>query len=428
MLRNRVIYAAFAYIALSMHAAAANDHATCLERDGERSIAACTRVIEAGRLAGKDLATIYVLRATMYRSTGKYDLAIDDLTRAIDLLKSAAPSDIVASAFVTRGSVDALKGDMAKAVADYHQALALDSTNVQAAAGLKDTERALTETEPRPNNTFGGSAAPNEPLPLDIPVSAEVLHLVETHPFFANAPPVRVAADTVTMSMDLTISGIAGTTSSRGEQHTTIQWLRQGIVKSDESTHDIMTTQGQTIESSHQTVRVMAANGLLELGSRNISRTTSHNRVATGTGPSIAVRVSNLSGHVFPMEVGNRFSYQTVSQSIVEAPGIHSNNELIENEKCEVARKLDAKSFQERLTGAAYVVRCDFQYVYPKMKSANNDGHRNTICFDALGVWIAADPVTPREHITFDGETTKAGKSTVRTTGAYTLKSFSTVH
>ena len=35
---------------------------------------------------------------------------------------------------------------------------------------------------------------PNEPLPVDIPIEPTILRLVETHPFFANAPAVRVGS------------------------------------------------------------------------------------------------------------------------------------------------------------------------------------------------------------------------------------------
>src|SRR5438128_304654 len=39
--------------------------------------------------------------------------------------------------------------------------------------------------------------APNEALPAELPVRPDILHIVETDPFFANAPPVRVGAHNI---------------------------------------------------------------------------------------------------------------------------------------------------------------------------------------------------------------------------------------
>jgi len=415
MLRNWAIYAAFAYIALSIHAAAADDHPTCLERDGERSIAACTRVIEAESLVGKDLATIYVVRATMYRSTGKYDLAIDDLTRAIDLLKSAAPNEVVASAFVTRGSVYALKGETAKAAADYRQALALDSANTQAAADLKNVENGLAEAEAQSADTSGASSVPNEPLPLDIPVSAEVLQLVKTHPFFANSPSVRVAAYTTVSSFHTDFRTGGAASSSVNESVTFVRWLRTGIVHLDQNSHQTITYKGGSTTSLAQSVTISAANGFIPLGSRTVTQTN-----ATGIGLSKAVFITKLQGHVFPLQLGNRFAFETTFRSQSQA------GDYLDNEQCEVARTLDARRFYSSLKGEAYLVRCDYQYIYPKMKSANSSGQRKTVFFSSLGTFITADPIDPPEQITFNSAIVTSNHI-IESSGTQTLKSFSTI-
>jgi hypothetical protein len=62
-------------------------------------------VIAAGQLNGKDLATIYVLRASVYRAVQQYNLAIDDMSKAIDLLRGAVSNDTVASAYVRQEHV-----------------------------------------------------------------------------------------------------------------------------------------------------------------------------------------------------------------------------------------------------------------------------------------------------------------------------------
>jgi tetratricopeptide (TPR) repeat protein len=118
--------------------ARAQDRNACLQRDGDRSIQACSRIISAGQVTGKDLATIYVLRASEYRANQQYDLAIGDLTKAIGLLQNTEPPDVVASAYVTRASIYLLKGDTTEALADYRGALTMDSEKQQAIKGVAE--------------------------------------------------------------------------------------------------------------------------------------------------------------------------------------------------------------------------------------------------------------------------------------------------
>jgi signal peptidase I len=110
----------------------AQDRDICLARDGSKSIEACTRLIGAGQLTGRDLATIYVVRAAMFRGFRAYDRAIDDMTHAIEILKGSASNEIVASAYDTRASYYVLSSDTANALADYRKALTLDPINSQA--------------------------------------------------------------------------------------------------------------------------------------------------------------------------------------------------------------------------------------------------------------------------------------------------------
>lgn len=146
-------------------AALAEDHDVCLERDGERSIEACTRVIETGALTGKDLATIYVLRGSSYRTSQQYTLAIADLTRAIDLLKIGASNEVVASAYVTRASLYALAGDLSSALSDYRQAFVLDNTNERAAQGVQETSSTLSSAQP--SATITAPASRSQPSETD---------------------------------------------------------------------------------------------------------------------------------------------------------------------------------------------------------------------------------------------------------------------
>lgn len=116
-----------------------SDLATCAERSGNKSIAACSRVIVSGRLEENDLATVYVLRAMTNRNSGDYDRAVADFARAIDLLQKFATPNVIATAYVARANAYSLKGDFDNALTDYRSALGLDPYNEQAADGIKQT-------------------------------------------------------------------------------------------------------------------------------------------------------------------------------------------------------------------------------------------------------------------------------------------------
>ena len=132
-------------VATAAFAAAEDD--ICAARQGDTSVAACSRLISSGKLAGTDLATIYVLRATTYRNSGDYSRAIADFTQAIELLQKSATPDVVAAAYVARASAHSLNGDLESALADYRKALGTDSGNGQAIDGVKFTESAIAESK-----------------------------------------------------------------------------------------------------------------------------------------------------------------------------------------------------------------------------------------------------------------------------------------
>src|SRR6202045_2679309 len=52
---------------------------------GAKRVAACTRVIDSGRLRGRDLAGAYQTRAEGYRIIKEYDSGLADFARAIGI-------------------------------------------------------------------------------------------------------------------------------------------------------------------------------------------------------------------------------------------------------------------------------------------------------------------------------------------------------
>jgi len=142
-------------IVITASAALADDQTICAERQGERSITACTRSISSGQLDDNDLATMYALRGTTYRNSNDYDRAIADFTQTIQILQKFASADVVASAYVTRGNANLLKGGLESALADFRAALALDAKNEQASSGLKQIEVALSASRsPAPQKSI----------------------------------------------------------------------------------------------------------------------------------------------------------------------------------------------------------------------------------------------------------------------------------
>jgi tetratricopeptide (TPR) repeat protein len=91
----------------------------CFTQQGEAAIAACTHAIRSGRFGGHDLATIYGNRAIELRERGDYDKAIADYSEAIRI------DSELSGAYTGRGLAYEGKAEVDKAKADYRKALAL---------------------------------------------------------------------------------------------------------------------------------------------------------------------------------------------------------------------------------------------------------------------------------------------------------------
>ncbi|MEZ5776314.1 MAG: tetratricopeptide repeat protein [Hyphomicrobiaceae bacterium] len=143
-------------VAVALPAAPAPAHAyTLMEcyqtRDSDLEIAACTALIEAGGLTAEQLPKAHTGRGVGYARKGRYDAAIADHSRAIELDPSYP------LAWSNRGSAWSGKGDYQKAIADFTEALARDPDHLpalnnrawalyklgRAGDGLADIERAI---------------------------------------------------------------------------------------------------------------------------------------------------------------------------------------------------------------------------------------------------------------------------------------------
>ncbi len=100
--------------------AAADSSETCGVNADLDVVAACTRLIESGKLHGPNLARAFVSRGKALTARREYDRAIADLDQAIGL----DPKNAVA--FHSRGVAYFLKEQPDRAIADYDQAVRLN--------------------------------------------------------------------------------------------------------------------------------------------------------------------------------------------------------------------------------------------------------------------------------------------------------------
>jgi hypothetical protein len=262
----------------------------------------------------------------------------------------------------------------------------------------------------------------DEPLPGDVQVEASVLAQIESHPFFTNAP--RLAVTNYVSDSSLLGRGVVNGTMTTSESSTSSvsRRLRNHVLRSDSQTRSATrhTACTPACRSDSVTVSVQAANGLIGLGYRSSSTTTAPRmRPMKFTSLSRLLQVTNFSGHVYPVEVGNRFSWEEISES--NAAG--TRDETITKNSCTITRKFDASSFHPDLTGVAYLSICEVQTLYKKNSAANSRSQSRSVFFEKLGIWGSADPVAPRERI-MQGDLYGSMKEWTYS-GSDSLKSFS---
>lgn len=106
---------------LPLRGAYADDLAICNSQNWppEQAIAACDRLINAGKSKGSELANRYLDRGLAWQRKGDFDRALSDYNRAIAL------DPKFGIAYLNRGNVWHSKGQYDQAVADYSTAISL---------------------------------------------------------------------------------------------------------------------------------------------------------------------------------------------------------------------------------------------------------------------------------------------------------------
>ena len=212
-----------------------------------------------------------------------------------------------------------------------------------------------------------------------------------------------------------TTNGVPGTTTTDDEAF--IRWLRLGITRSEVVQKGAVSHSGcnPPCRTSSRTISVLAGNGLISLGSKTVMTSIfPRSRPTTTTSTYRLLRIDKLTGRVYPMGVGNQFSYETTNQS--NSPGL--NDEYTSEYACEVSKKYDAKSFHSQLSGAAYLLICNYKTAWRKTKAANTSAQSKEVFFESLGIWLSVDPVSPRERLVQDDG---------NFVGTYTLKTYGLV-
>src|SRR6185369_9559588 len=103
--------------------------AKCTGRPGipwDEQIAGCTKAIKSGRYSGQELAAAFTGRAAAHRAKGDLARAIQDYDQAIKLNPNEA------TAFYYRGMAHGMRGEAGPTIKDFTQAIRLDPKNANA--------------------------------------------------------------------------------------------------------------------------------------------------------------------------------------------------------------------------------------------------------------------------------------------------------
>jgi tetratricopeptide (TPR) repeat protein len=124
-------------------------------------IVECTKAIESGKYADKDLAKAHAYRGNAYAQTGDTDRALADIEQAIRIDPKGG------FAYGARGDLYLVKKDYEHAISDYSTMIAVDPTNALAftARGIGywasgDLDRAMADFE------YAVELQPTSALPL----------------------------------------------------------------------------------------------------------------------------------------------------------------------------------------------------------------------------------------------------------------------
>ncbi|MGE0213337.1 MAG: caspase domain-containing protein [Parvibaculaceae bacterium] len=268
---------------------------------------------------------------------------------------------------------------------DFHVQLARAAREKLAAAVAPD--KAETQKLEKAPATGEVGKLETSNLPAEVVLDPEMVKLANTNPFFSGAPPLRLHA--------YESSHRSAEKNTAMERTVRLDTASGALVSMDQAfSYASDWYAGGRYENHTQTRSVLAGNGLFSIGAFSLSTTRipgSPEERRTNT--FVAYRIE-LSGTVFPLDIGRSFSYRISGRHTPSDFG-----ESVTETTCEVERALDAALFHENLTGKAIVVGCKRAVSWSKPGSKPSETTVKRIFFEALGTWVEADPKAPEKPI-----------------------------
>ena len=159
-----LLVGAAALFAVTAPAVAASraDWDACKGDDPDRSIAACTRIIQGRGETAKDSAIAHPERGLSYKSKGDFDRAIADFSEAIRF------DPKYAEAYYLRGVVYGNKGDLDRAIAPTtaRRSGSIPSWQPPTTTGATRTRTRATSTAPSPTSARRSGSLPSSKPPI----------------------------------------------------------------------------------------------------------------------------------------------------------------------------------------------------------------------------------------------------------------------
>src|SRR5262249_49767522 len=147
--------------------------------------------------------------------------------------------------------------------------------------------------------------------------------------------------------------------------------------------------------TSSRLASVTVGNSLFAIALRWQTKRVGFGRTITSASEARVTRLANLVGHVFPTEVGNRFSYESVTEYRSSATTGATAGEPTITSACEYTKRYDAQRFNARLSGSAILLVCDYQITYKQSPDTKTNGKSRHVFVEELGVFLEIDPDAP---------------------------------
>ena len=242
-------------------------------------------------------------------------------------------------------------------------------------------EKIKVKEVPAPISSLNEKATAEEML-AELPIDADILQLVEAHPFFSGQAPVAVESYALTRSKTEMHGGYATTMTT--DEKAAVRPIRGNIIRLEQIQDNSVTQAKVTTKYKRQSLEIHAASGLLELASKTggVGRPGSE-QVST------LIRLHNIQGRVFPLQKGNRFSFEAIYRQVdATAP-----EQLTQKRSCHVVDDQDAAGIHPKLAGRAYVMTCRFDIAYRRSKRYTgslgiHSSDYTSVFIAQLGIWL----------------------------------------